>query len=234
MAENDSSSNQKRSTAVKINISDLLYGDYKKEEGWTPNFVKTKRGEVSRVNIIALVVSKDENKGINSLMIDDTTATIQVRSFENQSILNKPKIGEVILIIGRPREYNSEKYILAEIIKVISDKKWFNVRKLELSDNNSVEEIKKKDEEKINEKYDEEIKKEEPKISSKKDEMIITPQINPYEVVLNLIKTMDEGFGVSYEDIILTSKLKNAEEVIQSLIEEGEIFEIRPGILKVL
>lgn len=233
MAESlEQSQNQKRSTATKVTISDILFGEYKKEEGWTPNFVKTKRGEVSRVNIIGIVVSKDENNGTYNLMIDDTTGTILVRSFEKSEMLKIPRIGEVVLIIGRPREYNTDKYLMAEIVSVLKDKTWFNVRRLELSSNDTALEIKEKDEEKTIQKYDEEIKKE--SVQAKKEEMILTPQINPYEVVLNLIKNMDEGFGVSYEDIILTSKLKNAEEVIQSLIEEGEIFEIRPGILKVL
>lgn len=232
MDETQNTQIQKRNTAIKVNISDILFGEYKKEEGWIPNFVKTKRGEVSRINIIGIVVSKEENNGVYNLIIDDSSGSIQVRSFEKEAMLKIPKIGEIILIIGRPREYNSEKYIMAEIVNVLKDKLWFKVRKIELENDEPIETINQKDEEKIIEKYDEEIKKE--NVSTKKDEMIITPQINPYEVVLNLIKTMDEGFGVTYEDIILTSKLTNAEEIIRSLIEEGEIFEIRPGILKVL
>lgn len=231
MDETQNTQTQKRNTAIKVNISDILSGEYKKEEGWTPNFIKTKRGEVSRINIIGLVVSKDENNGSYHLVIDDSTGTIQVRSFEKEDMLKIPKVGEIILIIGRPREYNSEKYLMAEIVTVLKDKLWFKVRKLELQNDEPIE-IPQKNEEKIIEKNYEETKKE--NTQSKKDEMIITPQINPYEVVLSLIKNMDEGFGVSYEDIILTSKLTNAEEIIKSLIEEGEIFEIRPGILKVL
>lgn len=241
MEENQSSQsiqNQKRNIAIKVTISDIVNSEYKKEDGWTPNFIKTSRGEVTRVNIIGIVVSKEENNGVNSLMINDSTGTISLRSFEDNEMLKIPKIGQLVLVIGRPREYNNEKYIMAEIVKKIDDKLWMNVRKKELEIESEIDEILEKNSiinehnKKVNEMPP--IIKESEKNQSKKDELIVTPQINHYEVVLGLIKSMDNGYGVSYEDIILTSKLKNAEDIIKSLIEEGEIFEIRPGILKVL
>ena len=57
---------------------------------------------------------------------------------------------------------------------------------------------------------------------------------NPYGIVLKLVKNMDTGQGVSYEKIITSSGIGDCENIIKSLIEEGEIFEIRPGIVKVL
>lgn len=241
MEENQSSQsiqNQKRNIAVKVTISDIVNSEYKKEDGWTPNFIKTARGEMTRVNIIGIVVSKEENNGVNSLMINDSTGTISLRSFEDNEMLKIPKIGQLVLIIGRPREYNNEKYIMAEIVKKIDDKLWMNVRKKELEIESEIDEILEKNSiiNEHNKKVDElkPVIKEPEKNQSKKDELIVTPQINHYEVVLGLIKSMDNGYGVSYEDIILSSKLKNVEDIIKSLIEEGEIFEIRPGILKVL
>lgn len=230
----DNNSAQKRNVAVKVNISDINNGEYVKEEGWTPNYVMTTKGKVSRVNIIGVVVLKEES-AFDTLMIDDSTGSIMVRSFENKEILKAPLIGQIVLLIGRIREFNSQKYVLAEIVKPLDNKKWVLVRKKEL-ENEETQITGDKDLD--NNRKDETYRglpdtKKEP-IIVKKEEMILQPQSNPYEVILGLIKSLDTGFGVSYEEIILNSKLKNSEEIIKSLIEEGEIFEIRPGILKVL
>jgi hypothetical protein len=235
--EEKNQTNAKRNIALKVNISDILNGEYVKEDGWTPNFVSTDKGHVSRVNIIGVIVSKEEST-FDSLIIDDSTGNISIRSFENREILKAPKVGDIVQLIGRVREYNGQKYVLAEIVRPIDDKRWVIVRKKELEMSKPVTEmppLQKLMENKITDTEVSEPK--EPKkeqIIPKKEEMILQPQSNPYEIILGLIKSLDTGFGVSYEEIILNSKLKNSEEVITALIEEGEIFEIRPGILKVL
>ena len=45
---------------------------------------------------------------------------------------------------------------------------------------------------------------------------------------------MDNGDGADTEDIITSANMDNTEDIIKSLLEEGEIFEVRPGKLKVL
>ena len=51
------------------------------------------------------------------------------------------------------------------------------------------------------------------------------------ENVIKIIKECDDGEGADYEEVL--EKVKN-EKLINSLMEEGEIFEIKPGKLKVL
>ncbi len=234
MEENNNPQNVKRNIAVKVNISDIIEGEYVKEDGWTPNYVSTNKGHVSRVNIIGVVVSKEES-AYDTLMIDDSTGSISVRSFENKEMLKTPLVGQIVILIGRVREYNGEKYILAEIVRAIDDKKWVQVRKKELESEVKDFEAKNKDIVKEERKeFENTLESKKEVVIPKKDEMVLQPQSNPYELVLGLIKSLDTGFGVSYEEVILDSKIKNCEEIITSLIEEGEIFEIRPGILKVL
>ena len=233
--EEKNPNNVKMNIAVKVNISDIINGEYVKEDGWTPNYVLTNKGHVSRINVIGVIVSKEES-AYDSLIIDDSTGSISVRSFENKEILKSPQVGQIVVLIGRVREFNGQKYVLAEIVRPIDDKKWVLVRKKELSIEEGAKEVAKENAETEEKEGDfvplAEVKKE--PIIPKKEEMILQPQTNPYEVILGLIKSLDTGFGVSYEEIILNSKIKNSEEIITSLIEEGEIFEIRPGILKVL
>src|SRR3989338_5030302 len=114
---------QKRQIAHKIRINDILRGKYVKEEGeWSPNYVLTGEKKVSRVNLMAVVVSKDgmERSGHSNLIIDDGSGKISIRSFEGNNNFDKVKVGDLIMVVGRPREYSNEKYVVSEILKKIN------------------------------------------------------------------------------------------------------------------
>ena len=87
-----------RQTARKCRIGHLTEGNYVQKEGWDPNYVETELGDVSRVNLMGIVVNKDSN----ILTVDDGTARIEVRTFQGLD-LSMFDIGERVLIIGRPR-----------------------------------------------------------------------------------------------------------------------------------
>ena len=124
---------QERSIAVKAKIKDILEGQYFVEEGWTPNYLLTKNNKkISRVNILAIVLNKENNGSLTSFQLDDGTGKITARSFEEIPAINDLNIGTSVLIIGRIREYNQEKYLSPEIIKEV-DKLWLKHRSLELN-----------------------------------------------------------------------------------------------------
>ena len=52
--------------------------------------------------------------------------------------------------------------------------------------------------------------------------------------VLSAIQSLDKGEGVPTEEVMKNVKDKNVERIIARLLEEGEIFEVKRGILKVL
>ncbi|MBW2984922.1 hypothetical protein KY361_07405 [Candidatus Woesearchaeota archaeon] len=196
---------QKRQVAYKVRIKDILDGEYVKEEGWMPNYVRLVDGtRVSRVNIIGTVVLKTDEQNYKSIIIDDASGKLPVRDFEERRLFNGVEIGDVILVIGRPREFG-EKYIVPEIIKKINDQGWIEVRRAEL-------------------------KKPELKVSEEKVDVIASPA----DRIFSLIKEADEGSGVDIEDIIKRSKISDAEKIIRGLLEEGEVFELKPGRIKVL
>ena len=195
----------KRLVAYKVKINDIINGEYVKEEGWKPNYVKTNFGNISRVNVLAVVVGKNDD---GSFTIDDGSGKINARSFD--IIADGFKIGDVVLVIGKPRLWNSQKYIIYEIVKKIEDKTWIKVRKLELNT----------------------IKKEEIKgITEKVEEKVVE---NPYDKILDLIKELDKGDGADYQEVYVKSNLKKGDEILKALLEQGEIFEIKPGRLKIL
>ena len=94
--------------------------------------------KVSRVNIIAAMIYKSEDFNYSSAVIDDGTGRIQLRSFENNAYFSKIDVGDIVLIIGKIREFNNEKYIVPEILKRINNAKWVDVRRLELKNSDLI------------------------------------------------------------------------------------------------
>ncbi|MFC1801669.1 hypothetical protein ACFLZB_04365 [Nanoarchaeota archaeon] len=200
---------QKRQVAYKIKIRDILDSQYFQEEGWKPNYLLTKDNQkISRVNILAIVISKtlDAQKNI---LIDDGSGKITLRIFE--PLKNEPEIGDPILVIGRPREFNQEKFIVPETVKKIKNPRWIEVRKKELNFIPSQPTTPKEDA---------------PPIQDSSD--------LPLENLFSLIKKLDQGSGADIEEILKQSNLDQTEELIEQLLKEGEIFEIQPGRIKIL
>ncbi|MBR9692064.1 hypothetical protein GOV06_04730 [Candidatus Woesearchaeota archaeon] len=217
---------QKRQIACKVRIKKILSGKYIKEEGWTPNYVETDSGKkISRVNIIGIVVSNQEDSeiGYNSIVIDDGTGKISIRVFEDEADkLKGIEIGDVVLIIGRPREYGTERYLLLEIIKKIEDKRWIEIRKKELGKEDEVV-----GEEKIEEAG---IVQKEENIKETVEESVVE-EASIGDKIIDYIRENDDGAGVDIEEII---KKYNDENAVKELLSEGELFEVRPGRVKVL
>jgi len=213
---------QKRQIACKARIADLINGKYVKEEGWTPNYIITKQGKhISRINLIGTVISKtEEGPEYQSFVVDDGSGTISLRSFEKNDNVKNIEIGDVVLLIGRPREYGSEKYIVPEIIKKINNKKWIDVRKIELG----IENLKTKKDE---------LGKEEVVVEKIDDSTKEKTASNP-QIVYEAVKELDSGQGVDIDKVIKKTGIRDAEEIIKKFLREGEMFEIRPGKIKIL
>ena len=58
--------------------------------------------------------------------------------------------------------------------------------------------------------------------------------LKPFKSFYSLIKKLDKGEGVTFEDVIKNSATSKAETIITKLLENGDVFEIKPGKLKVL
>ena len=113
------------------------------------------------------------------------------------------------MVIGRVREYANERYITPEIIRAI-DKDWLYLRKKECQTHQSTPE------------------------KNSKETAPIESSENAVENIIALIREHDQGNGVDIETILEKSSVEKAEELIAHLIKQGEIFELRPGVVKVL
>lgn len=201
-----------RQVAYKTRISDLLNGVITKDD-ISAGYIRMNGLNVSRASIIATVVFKSEEANYASAMIDDGTGRISLKSFENKKIFLKIDVGDAVLVVGKIRQYNDEKYIIPEIMKKI-DTGWASHRKLELEKMIPVNES--------------------IKIIKTESGDLVEGVSGSGDGIYSLIKKMDNGDGVSVEDVIINSKNSKAEDVITKLLESGDIFEVKPGRLKVL
>ena len=195
-----------RQTAQIIGIQDILTGDYVKEEGWQPNYIVVGARKVSRVNIIGTIVDKGENQ----TSVDDGNASISLRSFENPDFFKSIEIGDTVVVVGKPRQFNDEKYIAIEILKK-TDPGWLKVRQKQL----------------------EIMPEPEAPVTTKTEEVIVEEVVvvDQEDKLIQKIRELDQGQGIE------TQKLLNegfSEQDINRLLENGEIFEISPGKLKIL
>lgn len=210
MPELEQKTFQKRLIAYKIRISDIIDESFTKDE-LSAGYIKLNKVYISRVNVIATIVYKAEDLNYANAVIDDGTGRISLRSFENNETFSKIDVGEVVLVIGKIREFNNEKYIAPEILKKIIDFGWVNVRKMELKNP---------------------VVNDAPKNEGKVIEEITTVDLN--EKIYLLIKELDNGDGADVDEIIKSANDSGAENIVNKLLESGDIFEIKPGKLKIL
>ena len=227
-----------RQVAIKTTIQNLLLGKYIQEKENEPNYLLTKNDErIFRINLMAVILNKEKQGAITNFIVDDGTGKIALRSFEENKIIDSLGIGNSILIIGKIRTYNQEKYISPEIIKKI-DAEWLKLRSLELK--HLIDHQKK-------EVVSEEIEKSE-SVKDVENEKVVQQQTNgeleviekteeiflPIEKLTKLIKEMDKGEGVLIEEVISTSQINETEKLLEKMLENGDIFQNSPGKVKVL
>jgi len=214
-----------RQTAVKLLITDLLSGEFSKEESQTP-VLSLGEQKIYRVNVIGLVIGKAEEEVLANLLLNDGTASINLRFFERNPALDELNAGDAVMVVGRLRDYNGERYLSPEIVKKV-DRLWLQHRKKELGTETR----------QINAAVKEEpagkiITKEEPAEEGSKDES--SEFLSPEGKILKSIADMDKGEGAEIEEVLAASKVNYAEEIIKRMLERGELFQIMPGRVKVV
>ncbi|HLC78448.1 MAG TPA: OB-fold nucleic acid binding domain-containing protein [Candidatus Nanoarchaeia archaeon] len=201
----------KRNIAFKMRIGDLLIGK-PVMNGDRFSFLELGNRKIVRVNIIGNIVDKYESSGESkylNLTLDDGSGQMRLKSFGDDVEKFKNVVqGMTVLIIGVLRSWNNETYLSPEIIKEL-DPKYLLVRKLET--------------EKESSKNLPEMPKE--KVNAIKDQLI------------DMIKNAEAEGGIEKDKIIMTLRDVSATIVnqeIQKLLEEGIIFEPRPGKVRYL
>lgn len=197
----------KRHTAYKFQIGELLQGK-QILDGERLHHLALNDKQIIRVNIIANVVDKfltEGEKQYCSLTIDDATGQIRLKAFsEDVQKLSKFNQGDTILVIGLLRLWNNELYITPEILKK-KDISYLLVRKLERE-------------------------------TAKPKQLAPEQRIALKDKILQQIREAEKENGIDIDKIILSSKESppSINQEIKRLLEEGMIYEPRPGKLRYL
>jgi RPA family protein len=201
----------KRNVAYKLKIGDILLGK-PVMNGEKFSFLELGDKKIVRVNIIGNIVDKYESEGERKYIFfkfDDGSGQISLKVFgDDMAKFKEVTQGLTVLVIGVLRHWNNETYIQPEIIKE-QNTKYLLVRKLELDRSPSSKAA----------------PVEKSKIIAIKDSII------------NIIKDAEEEGGIEREQLIM--KLKDASpeiinQEIKKFLEEGIIFEPRPGKVRYL
>ena len=202
----------KRNIAFKLRIGDVLLG---KPIFEAEKFLYLEWGEkkISRVNIIGNIVDKYESEGDRKYIffkLDDGSGQISLKVFGDDVEKFKGVVqGQTVAVIGVLRNWNNETYIQPEII---SDKnpQYLLLRKLEIEKN---------------------LKKDIKPIEKKEEIVAVKDKI------LDLIKISEESGGIDSDEIIMKFRDVSPDVInqeIKRLLEEGIIFEPRPGRIRYL
>jgi RPA family protein len=222
-------SQPKRQTAYYCTARQLLDGSYVERDGWEPNFVATDAGAVSRVRVVGVVVDTNDS----SFLVDDGSGRLPVRSFD--SSLPSVKAGDVVLVIGRPRLFDGDLYVLSEVARKLPSAKWlkyYSDHKDELQ--RFIPDVPAPD-------TKDEVSEEKATSSSQvsgedvpagSDNGEKSP--NQAEAIIGAIRELDPGDGAPVDEVLSKAGFPEAEQRLQSLISEGEVFELRAGKVKVL
>jgi RPA family protein len=203
----------KRNTAYKLRINDILIAKpiFDQEK-----FLNLELGDkkISRVNIIGNIVDKYESEGEKKYIfftLDDGSGQIKLKSFNEEDVQKFKGFnqGQTVVVIGTTRNWNNETYIQPEIISE-KDPKYLLIRKLEI---------------------EKERKEKAPSTLEKKEIIALKDQI------LEKIKNAEPEGGIDTDKIILELREASPEIInqeIKKLLEEGIVFEPRPGKLRYL
>jgi RPA family protein len=219
----------KRWTAYKMWIKDVVEGTYT-EDG----FINFHDLQANRVRILGTVVMKfiGDDRRYGFFILDDSTETIRVRSFEDTvGLIDKVNVGDIVDVVGRIRKYDNEIYVIPEIVKKIDDPNFELLRKLELisQDKRFRAVVKKEDVYPL----PEPTQASDSTVGETVEEDVVE---SPKQKVIKLIKELDKGDGVNSESLISRSGLDEnvVENIINDMMNDGDIFEPRAGKIKLL
>ena len=203
----------KRHIAYKLRIGNILIGKpVVNEERFS--FLEFGDKKIVRINVLGNIVDKyesgerrDEGRKYMFLTLDDGSGQIRLKIFGDDYEKFKHVVqGQTVVVIGVLRNWNNETYISPEIIREM-DPRYLLVRKLEIEKDKTIN------------------------ARPVEKEQIVAIK----DKILELIKNSEENNGIEVDEI--TQKFHETPQTIinqeiQKLLEEGIVFEPRPGKIR--
>ncbi len=198
-----------RNVAFKYRIGDLILGK-PMMDGERFAYLELGDKKIIRVNIIGNITDRYESEGDRKyyfFTLDDGSGQIKIKCFGDEvARFANVTQGQTVLVVGVLRNFNNETYISPEIMKE-QDSRYLLIRKLELEKekNANIKPLAKE------------------QITAVKDK------------ILGLIKEAEKDGGIEMDKIIMDLREVPSDTInqeIKKLLEEGIIFEPRPGKIR--
>jgi len=236
----------KRYVAKKVRIADITNGKYfpgsrEGEDGYKASYVVTPYGEkISRANVVATITEKfvSEENNYATITVDDGTDAIRAKAFgEDVKLFGSFESGNLVIVVGKVKEYQGEVYINAEVIRVV-ETNYQTLRRLEILEELNKRKALVENLRKMQRHFSEEDLKEYAKRMGI-DEEVLDVVLEKKELdykpkVLEIIDGLDDGNGVEIAKLFDILKLPDivVERTIDELIADGSIYEPLPGKFK--
>ena len=241
-----------RFSAIYVPISEIYKYEYKKGVAqFDPNFLDAGCMRISRVSLTGVVVGNKTDNGSPAITIDDKSSTIEIREYvdpakeEGSVLLTNLDVGNLIKVIGKIKEFGGQRYVQAEIVKkTTADWLRFSQMRAKITELNL--KIKNKGKpiaqaqpqaqpsqtttsQPVQSQQTEKVADEKQIMGAPLDKIV-----NKAEIVCKIIEEEDKGAGVLITDIVEKSNMDDCEKIINNLLENGDIFMVQPGKVKVL
>lgn len=238
-----------RMPANKARIADIVNGKYfyPNQEQKRAGYVITPFGKrLARVNLVATIIDKflNEDESYSSLTLDDGTDNIKIKAFKQEAKnLVRFELGDLVLAIGKVREYNGEVYVAVEAVRKLDDANYESMRKLELlndllANKRVIDELRIMHDsaslEELREVASKKFQLDEEQLNVILENLNIKKEIDYKPKMLEVIAKLDSGQGVDMHKLFEQSEFPEnvVEATVNELLAEGMIFEPLPGILK--
>lgn len=214
----------KRQVARKKFAADVVAANITKGTGPTqPGFAVAPDGaKFGRVSLLGTVKSIffDRENQFAALTLADGTGEVPCRAFrEDIRAMEGVSEGDLVRAIGKPKVYDGKNYVLAEIVKKLSDPLWAEVQRIEAGGDEREEALK---------------DSESPSPGGAEPRGGGDGEESDKDRVLRVLTEKDTGEGVKYLELHEEADLDEdaLDNALNGLLTEGEIYEPKIGRFK--
>lgn len=207
----------KRQTAYKLWVKDIHSAQsfVDVQSGFTQ--FSFQDNALVRVNIIGVIIDSFVSGTYGSFVLDDGSGQVRVKVWADDFYLVEGRsVGEMVLVIGRISEFQNERYIRPEIVRVV-DADWVLLRRLELV--------------KI---YGVPAKEEKVILQTEKNSVPeVEPSLAIREKILILIEKSEE---IAEKDLLEQCAMPKEKVMVAlyDLLKEGEVFSPKKGFYRLV
>lgn len=236
---------QKRATAYKVKIADIINGEYISDD--FQSYLKNLNLKITRVRLMGTIIDKriyeggenpdfTEGPGERSshafIVLDDGSGIIRLKTWKKDiEKLSRVEVGDIVDSVARVREYQDEIYAVPEFVNKIENPNWELLREIDIIKLKEIylKSTKKSKQISSTPSTETKIKEKETVVEKKTD---LFDQIK--EKIIDQISSYKSGLSRDeLYDLINVNKL-DIDESINELMTDGRIYENPDGKIQMV